>query len=59
MLLRINEAERLGFKHCVLPRNNYKNLKFDKNGLELIPVSTLKEAQDIILSRAVICQDKK
>jgi DNA repair protein RadA/Sms len=52
VLLRINEAERLGFKRCVLPRNNYKNLKFDKNGLELIPVSTLKEAQDIILRRS-------
>ncbi|MCX5703883.1 MAG: DNA repair protein RadA, partial [Candidatus Omnitrophica bacterium] len=50
-LLRINEVEKLGFKHCVLPRNNYKNLKFNKDGLELIPVSTLKEALDIILRR--------
>jgi len=51
VVLRINEAEKLGFKHCVLPRTNYKNLKFNKNTLELIPVSTLKEALDIILRR--------
>ena len=50
-LLRINEAEKLGFKHCVLPRNNYKNLKLNKNTMELIPVSTLKEALDIALRR--------
>jgi len=49
--LRINEAEKLGFKHCVLPRNNYKNLRFNKDTIELIPVSTLKEALDIILGR--------
>jgi DNA repair protein RadA/Sms len=49
--LRINEAEKLGFKHCVLPRNNYKNLNYKKDALELIPVSALKEALDIILRR--------
>ena len=48
-ILRINEAERLGFEHCVLPRNNYKNLDYKKGTIELIPVSTLKEALDIIL----------
>jgi len=49
--LRINEAQKLGFKRCVLPRNNYKNLKFEKSSLELIPASTLKEAMDIILNK--------
>lgn len=48
VLLRINEAEKLGFKHCVLPKNSCKNLKINKN-IELIPVSTLREALDIIL----------
>jgi DNA repair protein RadA/Sms len=47
--LRINEAEKLGFKHCVIPRNNYKNLDFKKETIELIPVSTLKETLDIAL----------
>jgi len=49
-ILRINEAERLGFEHCVLPRNNYKNLEHKKGTIELIPVSQLREALDIILS---------
>ncbi|MFH0763308.1 MAG: DNA repair protein RadA [Candidatus Omnitrophota bacterium] len=47
--LRIREAEKLGFKRCILPRNNHKNLKFEKKTIELIPVSTLKEALDIVL----------
>jgi len=49
-LLRINEAEKLGFKHCILPKNNYKNLKSVKGTIELIPVSSLKEALDLVLS---------
>lgn len=49
MMLRVNEASKLGFKHCVCPRNNYKNLKDNKESIELIPVSTLKESLDIIL----------
>ena len=49
--LRINEAERLGFKHCILPRNNLKGLDSKKNKIELVPVSSLKEALDIILGR--------
>ncbi|MFH0739254.1 MAG: DNA repair protein RadA [Candidatus Omnitrophota bacterium] len=45
--LRINEAQKLGFKRCVLPKNNFKNLNHKKENLELIPVSSLKEALDI------------
>ncbi|MFZ2357442.1 MAG: magnesium chelatase domain-containing protein, partial [Candidatus Omnitrophota bacterium] len=45
--LRINEAEKLGFKRCILPRNIHKNLEKRKDSIELIPVSTLKEALDI------------
>jgi DNA repair protein RadA/Sms len=48
--LRINEAEKLGFKNCVLPKSNCRNLSYKKDKIELIPVSTLKEALDIILS---------
>ena len=48
-LTRINEAEKLGFQHCILPRNSCKNLKLSKTNMELIPVFTLKEALDIIL----------
>ena len=44
--LRINEAEKLGFKHCVIPKNNLKNLHY-KGALDLMPVDNLKEALDI------------
>jgi DNA repair protein RadA/Sms len=49
--LRINEAEKLGFKNCVLPKSNCKNLNYQKDKIELIPVATLKEALDIVLRR--------
>jgi DNA repair protein RadA/Sms len=56
LAVRVNEAEKLGFKHCILPRNNYKNLSIQAqksgSGIELIPVSNLKEALDIALSPA-------
>jgi DNA repair protein RadA/Sms len=48
--LRINEAEKLGFKHCIIPKNNCKNLKSSKGEIELVPVSSLKEALGIVLS---------
>ncbi len=53
VLTRLNEAEKLGFKHCILPKNSCKNLKFNKAGLDILPVSTLKEALDIILDLSV------
>jgi len=49
--LRINEAEKLGFKHCIVPNNNYKNIIHKKDGIEIIAVSTLREALDILLRR--------
>ena len=53
VLTRINEAEKLGFKHCILPKNSAKNFKFKESDMEIIPVSTLKEALDIILGNSV------
>ena len=39
---RVNEAARLGFKHCIVPKANTKvNIP---SGMELIPVGTLREA---------------
>jgi len=49
--LRINEAEKLGIKRCILPQINYKNLDYKKSKIELIPVSNLKETLDILLRR--------
>jgi DNA repair protein RadA/Sms len=51
IILRLNEAEKLGFKHCLLPKNNYKNLDYKSKTMELIGVSSLKEALDILLLR--------
>ncbi len=52
-LLRVNEAEKLGFKHCILPKNNHKNFKNYKGNIELIPVANLKEGLDIALARSM------
>jgi DNA repair protein RadA/Sms len=51
--LRINEAEKLGFKHCLLPAHNYKNLEHKPKKIELIPVAALKEALDIAAGKKV------
>jgi len=48
-LLRINEAQKLGFRHCIMPANNSKNLNYKNGSLELIPAANLKEALDIAL----------
>jgi DNA repair protein RadA/Sms len=50
ILLRINEAEKLGFKHAIIPKNNHKSFKAYKGGIELIPVATLKEGLDLSLA---------
>jgi DNA repair protein RadA/Sms len=50
--LRINEAQKLGFKRCILPANNCKNLEFKSDKIELVPAATLKQALDIA------CADK-
>jgi len=52
IILRVNEAEKLGFKHCIIPKNNHKGFKNYKGDIELIPVANLKEALDIALIKA-------
>lgn len=45
---RINEADKLGFKKCIVPKNNLKgNLDLKKSQIELIPVGSIKEALDV------------
>ena len=51
--LRINEAQKLGFKHCVLPKNSCKGLELKSNSIELIPVSFLSQALDAVAGRKV------
>lgn len=50
VLLRVNEAAKLGFKRCILPRSNYKaclNESRLKN-IELVSVDDLKGAFDYL-----------
>lgn len=40
---RLNEAERLGFRRCLLPEANLRRLRL-RTALELLPAATLREA---------------
>ena len=45
--LRLNEAQKLGFTRCIVPKNNLKNKSdFKPGNIRLIPVSTVREALD-------------
>ncbi|MCK5581639.1 MAG: DNA repair protein RadA [Candidatus Omnitrophica bacterium] len=46
--LRINEAEKLGFKKCIIPKNNLNMRGGIQTGMEVIPVVTVKEALDLL-----------
>ncbi|MBM3243674.1 MAG: DNA repair protein RadA [Candidatus Omnitrophica bacterium] len=48
---RINEAEKLGFKRAIFPKNNHKAMKDYKGSLDLVPVATLNEGLSIVLRR--------
>ncbi len=41
---RISEAEKLGFKHFVLPHNNMQNINSDRYQIELVPVKKVEDA---------------
>ena len=41
--VRLNEASRLGFRHCFLPAGNLKNLPAKPAGLELTGISAIGE----------------
>jgi DNA repair protein RadA/Sms len=47
---RIQEAEKLGFKKIILPKNNMSSIK-SKNSIELIPAENLKDSISFILQR--------
>ena len=44
---RILEAERLGFKRCIVPRHSLKNLR-PHDEIEIVGVSNLRQAFDLI-----------
>lgn len=45
--LRIKEAQRLGFKRCILPKQNEEKIKGIK-GIELIGVSTVEDVRRVL-----------
>jgi DNA repair protein RadA/Sms len=40
---RVNEASRLGFKRCLVPRSGVRSISVPQ-GMELVTASTLREA---------------
>jgi DNA repair protein RadA/Sms len=49
IVTRLNEAEKLGFKRCIVPKNNIKaNGGITMKALSLVPVGNVREALDIV-----------
>ena len=47
---RLKEAEKLGFKTCIIPENNKKDLK-DKYKLDIIAISNVRQAMNEIFKQ--------
>ncbi len=45
--VRVKEAARLGFKRCLLPKQNQEKMKGPK-GIELVGVKVVREAMDVL-----------
>jgi len=45
---RINEAEKLGFKRILLPKNNIKNINLKKFKIEIVGVEKIKDAVTVL-----------
>lgn len=46
---RINEAEKLGFKRIILPKNNLKHLNIKKYKIEIVGVEKIKDAVSVLI----------
>jgi len=46
--VRINEAQKLGFKRCILPKNNLKGKEIKKGKIDLVAVGSVREALDAL-----------
>lgn len=45
---RINEAERLGFEKCIVPKQSLPEIDRSKYNIEIIGVSSIRQALDVI-----------
>ncbi len=48
---RVKEAARLGFKRCVLPRQNQEKIKPVK-GIEFVGARTVQEAMEVLFEKS-------
>src|SRR3989338_72081 len=49
LAVRVNEADKMGFKRCIVPKNNMKiKLDLKGKGIEMIGVETVREALETI-----------
>lgn len=44
---RVQEAKKLGFCHCVVPRSNFESVS-EVEGIKITPVATVREAMELI-----------
>jgi DNA repair protein RadA/Sms len=49
--IRVRESARLGFKRCLLPKQNQEKVKSVK-GIELIGITTVREAMDVLFGHS-------
>ena len=47
-MMRVSEAARLGFKRCIVPKTNIKQLEGLKADIEIIPVRYLKDVIELV-----------
>lgn len=45
---RIREAERMGFEKCIIPKQSLRGIDLSAFSIEVIPVSNVKQAFDVI-----------
>lgn len=49
LALRINEADKLGFRRCIVPKNNLKvKMDLNKKNIKIIGVETVREALEAL-----------
>jgi len=50
--VRINEAQKLGFQKCILPKNNLQTGRdIRQKGIELIGIASVREVLDLLLDK--------
>jgi len=50
---RVNEAQKLGFKRCLVPKNNLNDKMNLNSNIEIIPVENVKQALEYLHSQPV------